>query len=52
MLLQSIAQDADKNEDLEFLYLKRLKGSIENSVQSVAGSRSRLTELYKEDQVK
>ena len=52
MLMQSIVQDADKNEDLEFHYLKRLKVSIENSVRSVVGSRSRLSELYNEDQVK
>ena len=53
MLLQSISQqDSDKNEDLEFLYLKRLKASIENGVRAVGSSRDRLSELYNENQVK
>ena len=51
MLLQSISSTSnneEKNEDLEFVYLKRLKQAIENGVLSKIGDQNYLNSLFDE----
>lgn len=48
MLLQSITQDDEKTQDLEFMYLKRLKGAIESGILAKANSPSFLEGLFSE----
>ena len=51
MLLQSISSasnNEEKNEDLEFVYLKRLKQAIENGVLSKIGDQNYLNSLFNE----
>ena len=51
MLLQSISSasnNEEKNEDLEFVYLKRLKQAIENGVLSKIGDQNYLNSLFDE----
>ena len=55
MLLQSIitnSDDQEKNEDLEFVYLKRLKCAIETGVVSKLGNQSFLNSLFDEQQIR
>lgn len=51
MLLQSISSTSnneEKNEDLEFVYLKRLKQAIETGVLSKIGNQAFLNSLFDE----
>ena len=54
MLLQSITttNEQEKNEDLEFVYLKRLKGAIENGVLAKLNDQNFVNSLFDEAQVR